>query len=954
MVADDDVNIKTGGELNIGTQEQTSESEYIKKVHKSGIFAGGGFGITIGSEKQRDEYANKNVENVGSTVGSIEGSVNLEAKDDANITGSEVIAGKDINITGKNVNIESSENVYNAHEEHEYKRSGLTISVGGAAVEAVQDVIAPIERANQVEDNRLSALYDVKAGQELNDSINDVKAGLAGVKASEKYANQMDNTIFAGSAEATKEFESAKTQAHENAQNAKDNMLNINIGFGTQHSESKSDSITIVNQGSNIKAEGDVTITSTEEDINIKGSNVEGENVTLNAAKDLNVTASKDSNITEQDSESSSANIGVSVGTGGLLGVNAGYSKGEEDIDANSENYNESTVTADKELDFTSGEDTNIVGGKLTGEKVTGNVGGDLNIESKQDSNSYNEESKSGSLGLDYDFGTGKVGITGGYIEGNIDSDYKSVTDQSGIYAGDEGFDIYVEDNTDLKGGIISGENADKNKLSTGTLTYEDIKNEAEYEAGSTGVNVNIDNGADYNEKGVTPNIGMPAEDEAESTTKATVSEGEIEIRDKENQKQDLAGLNRDTQNALNKLGEIFDKDSIEERQELAGLFGELAYKAVGDLAEKNGWKDGGPEKNALHAFIGGIMAELGGSDFLAGASGSMVNEMVQEKLAEAFKDDPAMYQWASALIGGLVSEIISGNAQAGASTAASGTKYNELQHLRPFKNFVELFQEQGLKITGDNGLEDGQYYAINISLSPNDIKNGVVDALGKYLGLSQEATKKLKNKIGAAGVLGIIVDAEGNLYDTKGISIGLDLGGTSKDELTNPISGSVTIVKGQLDDFDGNNNDDYIKTIATDGLSGGVSILGINTSGSISMENGEIKLNFEGGLDSSSFSGKNGVSITYSKVDYVGNIYKDDVLAPEYEYNLALVELYEKNPNEFKNYKFYQTNSGTLVVAKGNKTYDRTFKDWVNNTALKDLQPISYEDAMSKLDIGR
>ena len=148
-------------------------------------------------------------------------------------------------------------------------------------------------------------------------------------------------------------------------------------------------------------------------------------------------------NIGTQHSESNSANIGVSVGTGALLGVNAGYSKGEEDIEANSENYNESTVTADKELDFTSGEDTNIVGGKLSGEKVTGNIGGDLNIENKQDSNSYNEETKSGSLGLDYDFGTGKVGITGGYTEGNIDSDYASVTDQSDIYAGDEGFDIY-------------------------------------------------------------------------------------------------------------------------------------------------------------------------------------------------------------------------------------------------------------------------------------------------------------------------------------------------------------------------------------------------------------------------------------------------------------------------------------------------------------------------------
>ena len=689
VVADNDVNIKTGGELNIGTQEQTSESEYIYKVKKSGIFAGGGFGITIGSEKQRDEYANKNVENVGSTVGSIEGSVNLEAKDDANITGSEVIAGKDINITGKNVNIESSENVYNAHEEHEYKRSGLTISVGGTAVEAVQDVIAPIERANQVEDNRLSALYGVKAGQEAMDIYDNLHAVDEAQKAydftKDMHGGELIESI---KAENAADLAKAKTEEYSNPNN-----WNINIGFGTQHSESESDSTTIVNQGSNIKAEGDVTITSTEEDINIKGSNVEGENVTLDAAKDLNVTASKDSNVTEQDSESSSANIGVSVGTGGLLGVNAGYSKGEEDIDANSENYNESTVTADKELDFTSGEDTNIVGGKLSGEKVTGNVGGDLNIESKQDSNSYNEESKSGSLGLEYDLGTGKVGITGGYSEGNIDSDYASVTDQSGIYAGNEGFDIYVEDNTDLKGGIISGDNADKNKLSTGTLTYEDIKNEAEYEAGSTGVNVNIDNGADYNEKGVTPNIGMPAEDEAESTTKATVSEGEIEIRDKENQKQDLAGLNRDTQNALNKLGEIFDKDSIEERQELAGLFGELAYNQIHFMEGTD------EQKAAYHALVGGIMAELTNGDFLAGASAAAVNKLASDKIMEIAKGDPAMAQWLSAAVGSVVSEVAGGNAQSGASIAASGMKYNYLNK--------EQFENMWEEVAAANGDEE-------------------------------------------------------------------------------------------------------------------------------------------------------------------------------------------------------------------------------------------------------
>ena len=668
VVADNDVNIKTGGELNIGTQEQTSESEYIYKVKKSGIFAGGGFGITIGSEKQRDEYANKNVENVGSTVGSIEGSVNLEAKDDANITGSEVIAGKDINI---------------------YKRSGLTISVGGTAVEAVQDVIAPIERANQVEDNRLSALYGVKAGQEAMDIYDNLHAVDEAQKAydftKDMHGGELIESI---KAENAADLAKAKNEEYTNSNN-----WNINIGFGTQHSESESDSTTIVNQGSNIKAEGDVTITSTEEDINIKGSNVEGENVTLDAAKDLNVTASKDSNVTEQDSESSSANIGVSVGTGGLLGVNAGYSKGEEDIDANSTNYNESTVTADKELDFTSGEDTNIIGGKLSGEKVTGNVGGNLNIESLQDSSSYNEETKSGSLGLEYDFGTHKVGITGGYSEGNIDSDYKSVTDQSGIYAGDEGFDIYVEDNTDLKGGIISGDNADKNKLSTGTLTYEDIKNEAEYEVGSTGVNVNIDNGADYNEKGVTPNIGMPAEDEAESTTKATVSEGEIEIRDKENQKQDLAGLNRDAQNALNKLGEIFDKDSLEERQELAGLFGELAYNQIHYMEGTD------EQKAAYHALVGGIMAELTNGDFLAGASAAAVNKLATDKIMEMANGDPAMAQWLSAAVGAVVSEVAGGNAQSGASIAASGMKYNYLNK--------EQFENMWEEVAAANGDEE-------------------------------------------------------------------------------------------------------------------------------------------------------------------------------------------------------------------------------------------------------
>ena len=637
VVADNDVNVKTGGNLNIGSAEQTSESEYRKSVKKSGVFAGGGLGFTIGKEKQKDQYANQNVEQVGSTVGSVKGSVKLDADKVANVKGSSVVAGKNINITGENVSIENSNSVYNAQEKHEFKRTGLSVSVGGGYVDVVNNVANSVKHAADVEDKRLGALVAVKGYKGADKAIKNIK-GNGGGKVNEN--------------------------------------LSINVSVGTKKSKSESNSTTTVANASEVKAGGDVNVTSTKKDINITGSNVEGKNVTLNAKENLNITASKNTNKTEQSSKSSSASVGASIGIDGTkYSVSGSMSKGE--VSANGTTYNESTVTANKDLSFASGKDTSIKGGELSGEKVTGNVGKDLNIESKQDSNSYKENNKS--AGASVGLGSNKA-ISGSASVVKIDSNYKSVTDQSGIYAGKNGFDIRVEANTDLKGGIISSTaDADKNKLSTGTLTFEDIQNKADYKANGIGAKVNKNNNADYNEKGITPDIGMPASGEAESTTKATISKGTIEIRDKENQNQDINKLNRDTKNSLNKLGEIFDKTKIEERQELANLFGELAYNEIHKLADKNGWKDGDSEKDALHALVGGIMSELTGNGFLAGASASAINEMVQKKLSEQFAGEPDKHQWASTIIGGIVSQMVSGNAQAGASTAASGTKNNRL-----------------------------------------------------------------------------------------------------------------------------------------------------------------------------------------------------------------------------------------------------------------------------------
>ena len=714
VVADNDVSVKTGGSMNIGSAEQTSESEYRKSVKKSGVFAGGGLGFTIGKEKQKDQYANQNTEQVGSTVGSVKGNVNLDADKAANVKGSTVVAGKDINITGENVKIENSNSVYNAQEKHEFKRTGLSVSVGGAYVDVVNNAANSVKHATDVEDKRLGALVAVKGYKDADKAIKNIKGNGSG-------------------------------KVNEN--------LSINVSLGTTKSKSESKSTTTVANASEVKAGGDINVTSTKKDIDITGSNVEGKDVTLNAKENLNITASKNTNKTEQNSKSSSASVGASLelGKGPSYSISGSMSKGE--VSANGTTYNESTVTANKDLSFASGNDTNIKGGKLSGEKVTGNVGNDLNIESKQDSNSYKEKNKS--VGASIGLGSNKA-ISGSASVGKIDSNYKSVTDQSGIYVGKEGFDINVGENTDLKGGIISSAaEADKNKLSTGTLTFEDIQNKADYKADNNGISASeVDGTYKYS-----PSKGMTASGKAESTTKATVSEGTIEICDKENHKQDINKLNRDTANSLNKLGEIFDKTDVKERMELADEFGKLAYEAVGDLAQAKGWKEGSKEKNALHAVVGGIMSKLGGNGFLAGASAGLINEMVQKELSEMFKD-PGMHELASALLGEVVSKLVGGNAGVGASVANSATKNNYLTHEQQKK-----YEEELAAIDKDDMLTPEQKAKAKEKV---DFKYSVISVLQ-----NREWYEKNKDKLQLTGKVGDL-----NEYEIFKEVVGVDKSG--------------------------------------------------------------------------------------------------------------------------------------------------------------------------------
>ncbi|XKM14524.1 hemagglutinin repeat-containing protein [Orbaceae bacterium ac157xtp] len=287
--------------------------------------------------------------------------------------------------------------------------------------------------------------------------------------------------------------------------------------------------------------------------------------IPLDAAQDINILGGLNTQHSDrkESHQSASAGVGITVGSNGTgikFSGSASYSKEREKMDGSA--WTESVISAGDKLTVNSGHDTTIVGGQLEGNKVEMNVGNNLNIQSLQDTNNYDYDKISASVNGSFTYGSGNVeaNLTLGKTE--MESNWASVTDQSGIFAKEGGYDIAVGNNTDLKGAMIASEAKDKanNKLDTGTISFSDIENKADYHVDAVSVSIGT--------SPTTPGMSYHKSDSDHSTTHSAVEDGELIIRDKENQKQSINDLSHDTANANNPLEQIFDKqehlDNIE------------------------------------------------------------------------------------------------------------------------------------------------------------------------------------------------------------------------------------------------------------------------------------------------------------------------------------------------------------------------------------------------------
>ncbi len=582
IAADRDVNLQAGRNIDIGAATETDTHYLLEEKKKSGLLGSGGIGFTIGKQSSKhevDEKATTQSQSV-STVGSSQGSVNITAGNQLHIGGADLVAGKDLALTGDSVTIDPGYDRRTRKETFEQKQSGLSVALSGTAGGALNTAVSSAQQARKEGDGRLTALQNTKAA-------------LSGVQAAQAV-----------------ELDKLNTEAGKGATNT----VGISASYGSQSSKSETRTDSRQSQGSTLTAGQNLSITATGKnhnaqsgDITITGSQLKaGKDLSLDAARDITLQSAQNSESTVGKNSSKGGNVGVGIGAGSGgygISVSAGVNAGKGHENGNGLTHTETTLDAGSNLSLTSGRDTTLTGAQASGEKVTVDVGRDLTLQSEQDSDRYDAKQQNVSAGGSFTLGS----MTGsGYISANQDklkSNFDSVKEQTGLFAGKGGYDVKVKEHTQLDGAVIAS-TADKenNRLDTGTLGWKDIHNQADYSATHSGGSFSTGGPVG---KDLLTNMaggmlsGANNSGHAEGTTKAGVSEGTLIVRDKDKQQQDVVQLNRDTEHANDgSISPIFNKEKEQNRLKQAQLIGEIGGQAMdvirtqGEIAGLKAQKD--------------------------------------------------------------------------------------------------------------------------------------------------------------------------------------------------------------------------------------------------------------------------------------------------------------------------------------------------------------------------
>ncbi|WDH56027.1 hemagglutinin repeat-containing protein [Pseudomonas chlororaphis] len=579
LVTDQDLRIDAGRNLEVVSAENTSSANSkssSKKVGEVGSWWQGATGIV----KQKGTDQSDTTRQSGSQIASLGGNVSLNAGEHYNQVASQVVAPKgDIDIKAKQVDIQAGFDTLKANNTASTSRTAIGGSVSVPVLDALRSLQDTVKTAKETSDSRMLALSAVNAAMSANQAL-----------------------------------ESGQALMQKNLTGVK---ISVNLSDSRSHRESSQSGRNVV--GSSVVAGGNVNISAkgagADSNLNVVGSRIEaGGDANLKADGKINLLAAQ--NTAHQ--ESSNGNSGWSAGIGFSFGgqqngfsLDLAANKGRGNSNGDDVTQTNTSIKAGQTVRLDSGGDTNLKGAVVVGEQVQAKVGGDLNIESLQDTSTYRSEQMNASVGVSIcipPFCYGMSSVSGGIAQQKMHSDYASVSEQSGIKARDGGFQVEVKGNTDLKGAVIASTDKavvdGKNTLTTGSLTSSDIKNKADYDA--TSINLsggysvggkvgrdadgNVDatkNGTSAANKGgfgVNAPVALYAGGSSSSKTLSGISGAVVTITDNAKQQaltgqtaeQAVAAINTDVssdRDGSNKLKPIFDAKEIQVGFEITGKF---------------------------------------------------------------------------------------------------------------------------------------------------------------------------------------------------------------------------------------------------------------------------------------------------------------------------------------------------------------------------------------------
>ncbi|MBD2826942.1 hemagglutinin repeat-containing protein, partial [Xenorhabdus szentirmaii] len=723
------VTLNAGHNLNITTAREKNHEFYHQEEKKSGLMGTGGIGFTVGSSALKQSTDRDAVQYKGSTVGSSDGSVSLSANHQASVHGSDVVAGKDLDIQGKDVLISAAKNTHTELSKTEQKQSGLTLALSGAVGSALNTAVQTANDAKDTQDSRLKALKGTQAA-------------LSGVQGYQAYQLSEANAAKAD----------AINQAGGEAKKP-DDTIGIQLSYGSQSSKSDTRVDTTDSQGSHLNAGRDIRITATgdpaEENgghLHIQGSGLKaGRDVALDAKQDIVLESAENTQTTrgKNSSQGGSVGVGLTAGQGGYgIKFSASVNKGKGHETGDGVTHTETLIDAGNQVSLKAGQDTTLKGAQVSGDKVTADVGRHLHLQSEQDKDNYDAKQENVSAGASFTYGSMSGSASVNASRDKIHSQFESVNEQTGIFAGKGGFDIKVGEHTQLDGAVIaSTADKEKNSLETGTLGFSDIENKAEYQSEHQSVGIST-GGAVGSQlaSNMASNMlaGSNKSDSKSSTTHAAVSDGTLIVRDADKQQQDISALSRDTDNAANSLSPIFDKEKEQRRLAQAQAIAQIgtqvldiystheaikatktateklkdpqaqqalkqqaeaqlkqengditaesiagrAHKIAYDAALKaQGAEIGGGQRQAVTAVVTALQGLAGGDvkAAIAGGAAPYLANAVKEltyggKPYDQLTDgEKATNLLAHAILGGVIAEMKGGSATAGAVGAASG-----------------------------------------------------------------------------------------------------------------------------------------------------------------------------------------------------------------------------------------------------------------------------------------